>query len=183
MSITSLLEQKMLPLAEKISSNIYLTALKNAFIALIPFLIVGSFFLLLTNFPISGYNEFMTSLLGKGTLDKLNYGINASYGLMTLLVIITFSKELVEKLNLSQSTAILPVAIFFLMLPGSITTESGDIVAGAYALLDFSSESMFLGIIVTVITIKMVEFLENRTFTIKMPDSVPMALLNKSDFG
>ncbi|MEB6635190.1 PTS sugar transporter subunit IIC [Kluyvera cryocrescens] len=173
MSITSLLEQKMLPLAEKISSNIYLTALKNAFIALIPFLIVGSFFLLLTNFPISGYNELMTSLLGKGTLDKLNYGINASYGLMTLLVIITFSKELVEKLNLSQSTAILPIAIFFLMLPGSVTTESGNIVSGAYALLDFSSESMFLGIIVTVITIKMVEFLENRAFTIKMPDSVP----------
>ncbi|HDG1673944.1 TPA: PTS sugar transporter subunit IIC [Kluyvera cryocrescens] len=173
MSITSLLEQKMLPLAEKISSNIYLTALKNAFIALIPFLIVGSFFLLLTNFPISGYTEFMTSLLGKGTLDKLNYGINASYGLMTLLVIITFSKELVEKLNLSQSTAILPIAIFFLMLPGSVTTESGNIVSGAYALLDFSSESMFLGIIVTVITIKMVEFLENRAFTIKMPDSVP----------
>lgn len=173
MSITSLLEQKMLPLAEKISSNIYLTALKNAFIALIPFLIVGSFFLLLTNFPISGYNEFMTSLLGKGTLDKLNYGINASYGLMTLLVIITFSKELVEKLNLSQSAAILPVAIFFLMLPGSITTESGDIVAGAYALLDFSSESMFLGIIVTVVTIKLMELLENKAFTIKMPASVP----------
>lgn len=173
MSITSLLEQKMLPLAEKISSNIYLTALKNAFIALIPFLIVGSFFLLLTNFPISGYNEFMTSLLGKGTLDKLNYGINASYGLMTLLVIITFSKELVEKLNLSQSAAILPVAIFFLMLPGSITTESGTLVDGAYALLDFSSESMFLGIIVTLVTIKMIEFLERRAFTIKMPDSVP----------
>lgn len=173
MSITSLLEQKMLPLAEKISSNIYLTALKNAFIALIPFLIVGSFFLLLTNFPISGYNEFMTSLLGKGTLDKLNYGINASYGLMTLLVIITFSKELVEKLNLSQSAAILPVAIFFLMLPGSITTESGTLVDGAYALLDFSSESMFLGIIVTLVTIKMIEFLEHRAFTIKMPDSVP----------
>lgn len=173
MSITSLLEQKMLPLAERISSNIYLTALKNAFIALIPFLIVGSFFLLLTNFPISGYNEFMTSLLGKGTLDKLNYGINASYGLMTLLVIITFSKELVEKLNLSQSAAILPVAIFFLMLPGSITTESGTLVDGAYALLDFSSESMFLGIIVTLVTIKMIEFLEHRAFTIKMPDSVP----------
>lgn len=173
MSITSLLEQKMLPLAEKISSNIYLTALKNAFIALIPFLIVGSFFLLLTNFPISGYNEFMTSLLGKGTLDKLNYGINASYGLMTLLVIISFSKELVEKLNLSQSAAILPVAIFFLMLPGSVTTESGDIVAGAYALLDFSSESMFLGIIVTVVTIKLMALLENKAFTIKMPASVP----------
>lgn len=173
MSITSVLEKKMLPLAEKISSNIYLTALKNAFIALIPFLIVGSFFLLLTNFPISGYNAFMTSLLGKGTLDKLNYGINASYGLMTLLVIITFSKELVEKLNLSQSAAILPIAIFFLMLPGSITSESGTLVEGAYALLEFSSESMFLGIIVTVITIKMIEQLENRAFTIKMPDSVP----------
>ena len=173
MSITSLLEQRMLPLAEKISSNIYLSALKSAFIALIPFLIVGSFFLLLTNFPVPGYSEFMTSLLGKGTLDKLNYGINASYGLMTLLVIVTFSKELVEKLKLSQSTAILPIAIFFLMSPGSITTDSGEIVSAAYALVDFSSESMFLGIIVTVVTIKMIEFLENRTFTIKMPASVP----------
>ncbi|QXA92654.1 PTS system N,N'-diacetylchitobiose-specific transporter subunit IIC [Citrobacter braakii] len=173
MSITSLLEQKMLPLAEKISSNIYLTALKNAFIALIPFLIVGSFFVLLTNFPVNGYHEFMSSLLGEGVLDKLNYGINASYGLMTLLVIITFSKELVEKLNLSQSSAILPVAIFFLMSPGHITTGSGEIVADAYALLDFSSESMFLGIIVTVVTIKVVQFLENRAFTIKMPASVP----------
>ncbi|MBA7934245.1 PTS sugar transporter subunit IIC [Klebsiella sp. RHBSTW-00215] len=173
MSITSLLEKRMLPLAEKISSNIYLSALKSAFIALIPFLIVGSFFLLLTNFPVPGYSEFMTSLLGKGTLDKLNYGINASYGLMTLLVIVTFSKELVEKLKLSQSTAILPIAIFFLMSPGSITTDSGEIVSAAYALVDFSSESMFLGIIVTVVTIKMIEFLENRTFTIKMPASVP----------
>lgn len=173
MSITSLLEQKMLPLAEKISSNIYLTALKNAFIALIPFLIVGSFFLLLTNFPISGYSEFMSSLLGKGTLDKLNYGINASYGLMTLLVIITFSKELVDKLSLSQSTAILPVAIFFLMLPGKIVTASGGIVADAYELLDFSAESMFLGIIVTIVTIKLVQLLESSAFTIKMPDSVP----------
>ncbi|HCB1503083.1 PTS system cellobiose-specific IIC component [Klebsiella oxytoca] len=173
MSITSLLEQRMLPLAEKISSSIYLSALKSAFIALIPFLIVGSFFLLLTNFPVPGYSEFMTSLLGKGTLDKLNYGINASYGLMTLLVIVTFSKELVEKLKLSQSTAILPIAIFFLMSPGSITTDSGEIVSAAYALVDFSSESMFLGIIVTVVTIKMIEFLENRTFTIKMPASVP----------
>ncbi|WP_258365067.1 PTS sugar transporter subunit IIC [Klebsiella oxytoca] len=163
----------MLPLAEKISSSIYLSALKSAFIALIPFLIVGSFFLLLTNFPVPGYSEFMTSLLGKGTLDKLNYGINASYGLMTLLVIVTFSKELVEKLKLSQSTAILPIAIFFLMSPGSITTDSGEIVSAAYALVDFSSESMFLGIIVTVVTIKMIEFLENRTFTIKMPASVP----------
>ena len=59
------------------------------------------------------------------------------------------------------------------MLPGSITTESGTLVDGAYALLDFSSESMFLGIIVTLVTIKMIEFLENRAFTIKMPDSVP----------
>lgn len=173
MSITSILEQRMLPLAEKISSNIYLSALKNAFISLMPFLIVGSFFLLLTNFPINGYSELMTSLLGKGTLEKLNYGIDASYGLMTLLVIVTFSKELVEKMQLSQSTAILPVAIFFLMAPGRITTESGEIVSSAYALLDFSSQSMFLGIIITVVTIKLSQFLENRSFTIKLPDSVP----------
>ncbi|MGL5600285.1 MAG: PTS sugar transporter subunit IIC [Silvania sp.] len=173
MNLTSFLEKRMLPLAEKISNNIYLSALKNAFISLIPFLIVGSFFLLLINFPISGYNEFMASLLGKGTLDKLNYGIDASYGLMTLLVIVNFSRELVEKLKLSQSTAILPLAIFFLMAPGKITSATGEVIGGAYALNDFSAQSMFLGIIITLVTLKMVQYLENNTFTIKMPDSVP----------
>lgn len=173
MSLTSVLERRMLPLAEKISVNIYLSALKNAFISLIPFLIVGSFFLLLTNFPVNGYSEFMASLLGKGTLDKLNYGIDVSYGLMTMLVIVNFSRELVEKLKLSQSTAILPLAIFFLMSPGRITTAAGEVVSGSYALSDFGSQSMFLGITVTILTIKLVQFLENRAFTIKMPDSVP----------
>lgn len=178
MSLTSVLERRMLPLAEKISANIYLTALKNAFISLIPFLIVGSFFLLLTNFPINGYSEFMASLLGKGTLDKLNYGIDVSYGLMTMLVIVNFSRELVEKLKLSQSTAILPLAIFFLMSPGKITTAAGEVVLGSYSLSDFGSQSMFLGIIVTILTIKLVQFLENRAFTIKMPDSVPPEIAN-----
>lgn len=173
MSITSLLEKRMLPLAERISTNIYLSALKSAFISLIPFLIVGSFFLLLTNFPVSGYSEFMASLLGKGTLDKLNYGIDVSYGLMTLLVIVIFSRELVEKLKLSQSTAILPIAVFFLVLPTTLTTDAGEVISGFYSRGSFGSQSMFLGIIITVVTIKLVQLLENRTFTIKMPDSVP----------
>lgn len=178
MSLTTFLERRLLPVAEKISTNIYLSALKNAFISLIPFLIVGSFFLLLINFPINGYSEFMASLLGKGTLDKLNYGIDASYGLMTLLVVINFSRELVEKLKLSQSTAILPIAVFFLMAPGKLTSATGEIVAGSYSLNDFSAQSMFLGIIITLVTIKMVQFLENRTFTIRMPDSVPPEIAN-----
>lgn len=178
MNITSMLEQRMLPLAEKISNNIYLSALKNSFISLIPFLIVGSFFLLLTNFPVQGYNAFMSSWLGAGTLEKLNYGIDASYGLMTLLVVINFSRELVDKLNLSQSTAILPVAIFFLMLPGKIVSPSGEMVTGAYSLTSFSAQSMFLGILVTLITIKLVQFVEGKNLTIKMPDSVPPEIAN-----
>ena len=52
------LESFFMPLAEKIGKNRYLIAVRDGFLLSMPLLIVGSFFLLIANFPIPGWTEF-----------------------------------------------------------------------------------------------------------------------------
>ena len=49
------LESVLMPLAEKIGKNKYLIAIRDGFLLSMPLLIVGSFFLLVANFPIPGW--------------------------------------------------------------------------------------------------------------------------------
>ena len=63
------LESIFMPLAEKIGKNKYLISIRDGFLLTTPLLIIGSFFLLIANFPLD-------RVLGKifwGKLDSL-YG-------------------------------------------------------------------------------------------------------------
>ncbi|WZU00263.1 hypothetical protein MGH68_11685 [Erysipelothrix sp. D19-032] len=60
------LERVLAPIAEKLSKNKVLSAIRDGFIISTPFIIVASIFLLIANFPIQGYPEFMASIFGAG---------------------------------------------------------------------------------------------------------------------
>ena len=59
------LESFFMPLAEKIGKNKYLIAVRDGFLLSMPLLIVGSFFLLIANFPIPGWAEFWGQFFGE----------------------------------------------------------------------------------------------------------------------
>lgn len=46
------------PVANSLSKNKVLSAIRDGFMVSVPVVIVGSLFLLISNFPISGYEEF-----------------------------------------------------------------------------------------------------------------------------
>lgn len=54
-----------MPLAEKIGKNKYLIAVRDGFLLSMPLLIVGSFFLLIANFPIPGWSDFWARFFGE----------------------------------------------------------------------------------------------------------------------
>lgn len=58
------LEKVLTPMAKAIGENKYLIAIRDGFLLSTPLLIVGSLFLVLTNFPIPNWNEMMSSFLG-----------------------------------------------------------------------------------------------------------------------
>ena len=51
-----LMEKYLMPLAMKMASNRHLNALKDGFVYTMPFLIIGSFVLLLVNLPFRNVN-------------------------------------------------------------------------------------------------------------------------------
>ena len=53
------LEKFFMPLAERIGRNKYLIAIRDGFLLSMPLLIVGSFFLLIANFPIHRHRVFL----------------------------------------------------------------------------------------------------------------------------
>ena len=67
----STLEKMLMPMAEKIGKNKYLVAIRDGFLVSSPLLIVGSFFLLIANFPIPGWNEFWAKFFGENWASGL----------------------------------------------------------------------------------------------------------------
>ena len=57
------------PIAQKMTANRYLSAIKEGFFGSTPILIAGSIFLLFTSLPFNGYTEFMESTFGAGWMD------------------------------------------------------------------------------------------------------------------
>ena len=66
------LENIMLPLATKIGRNKYLMSIRDGFMVSTPLLIAGSVFLLIANFPIDGWLNFLRSTVVNHNLVDIN---------------------------------------------------------------------------------------------------------------
>ncbi|KAA9392849.1 PTS sugar transporter subunit IIC, partial [Kocuria coralli] len=53
--------------AAKIGGQRHLVAIRDGFITTMPLMILGSFAVLINNFPIPAYQKFMNNLFGEGT--------------------------------------------------------------------------------------------------------------------
>jgi len=62
-------EQVLMPVATKIGNNVVLRSLRDGFLIITPLIIVTSMFLLFGNFPIPGWADFWTGVLGKQWTD------------------------------------------------------------------------------------------------------------------
>ncbi len=55
------LEKFLVPIADALSKNKVLVAIRDGFLCAVPVVIVGSIFLLISNFPIDGWSEMIAS--------------------------------------------------------------------------------------------------------------------------
>ena len=60
------LEKFLMPVANALSKNKVLSAIRDGFLITVPITIVGSIFLLIANFPLEGFLNMMTSIFGAG---------------------------------------------------------------------------------------------------------------------
>ncbi len=156
----NILQDTILPVLNKIGSNKYLIAMRDGISAIVPFTIIGSAFLLLTSLPFEGYDAFIEPYAP--TLNII-YSVCMNY--LSVVVVCSMTYQLAKVLNINRIFTMFYALISFLMACTSV--ENG---------LDLSllgHTGMFTGIIISLVTCKIVEVFEKRNIGIKMPKGVP----------
>lgn len=164
------LEKYMLPIAEKLDRNRYLNAIKAGFFLAMPLLIIGSMFLLITQIPLTSYQEFMAKQFGEGWMNNLLQVNNVTMNCMTFFVIIGIAYNLAKFYKVDGLSCVSLALVSFLLVTNLVALEDGSL---ALSINDLGASGLFVGMLVAIITSELFRWAIQRRMVIKMPDSVP----------
>lgn len=169
------LESIFIPLAEKIGKNKYLISIRDGFLLTTPLLIIGSFFLLVANFPINNWTEFWARFFGENWTAYMAKPTNATFDIMAILAVVgiaySFSRELkVDKL----SGAAVALVSWFILMPYKVS--DGSVTLYGIPLDWIGSKGIFIGIITAFVSVHIYAWVIKKGWIIKMPKGVPPAV-------
>ncbi|MFZ4907626.1 PTS cellobiose transporter subunit IIC [Enterococcus thailandicus] len=172
------LEKVLTPLAKVIGENKYLVAIRDGFLLSTPLLIVGSVFLLIANFPLPQWNEWMSALLGDNWEAMMSVPASASFDVMTILAVVGIAYSLGKQFHVdAMQSGIIALVSFFILTPyQTLFTPEGSTTVYEVTSLPLKwmgSSGLFLGMIVALISTRLFVAMVRKGWTIKMPDGVP----------
>jgi len=165
-----MLENVLMPIADKLNNNRYLTALRNGFMVALPLIIFGSIFVVIANLP------FLDRLLGEegyaAYQNALGPASAATLSIMGLFVIIGIGYKMVEgRGGEAIYGGVVALASFLILTPQVVDGVSGVIPTNS-----LGAQGMFLGIFTAFISAELYHFFVRKNLTIKMPQGVPSAV-------
>lgn len=169
------LEGFFMPLAEKIGKNKYLISIRDGFLLTTPLLIIGSFFLLIANFPINNWTEFWARFFGENWTAYMAKPTNATFDIMAILAVLgigySFAREMkVDKL----SGAAVALVSWFILMPYKVS--DGSTTLAGIPLDWVGSKGIFIGIITAFVSVHIYAWVTKKGWVIKMPKGVPPAV-------
>lgn len=168
--MVGIIEQKISPLAGKMGQQKYITAIRDGFIAALPFMIVGSFMLVFIFPPFSsdttwGFARGWLDLSEKYR-DQLMLPFNLSMGVMTLFISVGIASSLARHHKLDpQTTGLLSLMAFLLV--------AAPVKDGTISMQYLSGQGIFTAIITAIYATEVYGFLKRKNITIKLPPEVP----------
>lgn len=100
------INDKVLPKVMRFTDSKIITALKNGMIYTIPFIIIGSVFLILSSLPIVSWANWMNST---GLVPYFNQATNFSFNLMAIIAVTGIAYEWARNEGIAALPAGLPV--------------------------------------------------------------------------
>lgn len=174
------LETKLMPLAEIISRNKYLISIRDGFLINMPLLIIGSFFMLINNFPVQSWINWLraTQINGISLSTMLSVPTDATFTIMAIFVVFgigyNFSKQV--KVNPAFG-AVVSVMSWFMLMPyvTFFTPEGAQEAAKVSSIpLDWiGAKGIFLGILCAFGAVHLYRWVLKKGWVINMPAGVP----------
>lgn len=159
------IQEKFMPPLIKVGNQRHLVAIRNGLAITIPFIIVGSIFLILGNLPFDWWESFIGELG-----PKMNVIVNASFGVLGILAALGIGYELAKSYELDPITG--SVISFVAFLVTQVTPD--------YQLdtSHFGADGLFTAMIVTMFAVEILRFCVTKNVVIKLPAGVPPAVGN-----
>ncbi|MEG2799774.1 MAG: PTS sugar transporter subunit IIC [Erysipelotrichaceae bacterium] len=185
------LEKVMMPLAEAIGRNKYLIAVRDGFLVSTPLLIVGSIFLLIGNFPITAWTDFLegTKVAGTTLSALIAKPADATFTIMAIFATMGIGYSFAKQM---KTTPIFGAAVtlmaWFILMPYVVTGSAKSLIDATGAALNvegikatvggistgwIGAKGIFVGIICAFSSVHIYSWVERRGWTIKMPAGVP----------
>lgn len=181
------LEKTLMPMAEAIGRNKYLTSIRDGLLISTPLLMAGSFFLLLANLPVPGWLEFLSSVqIGDSTLAAfLEKPSEATFSVMGLFATMGIAYSYARQINTDKifcaANAIMGWLLLMPYVVSGTTEVAGqemDVTLAGLPLPWVGSRGIFLGIFCAFLATSIYASAKNRGWVIKMPDGVPPAVVD-----
>lgn len=181
-------EDKLLPIAAMIGQNKFLVSLRDGMTLAMPLLIVGSFFTLITNFPITAWTDWLaaTTINGHSLSSLLSIPSTVTVSIMAIFIVYGIGMNFAKQEGISPSSGgITAILTWFLLMPfTTLFTPDDNIVSllpkdsvpfsvSSIPLDWVGAKGIFIGIICAFASIMLYKYIFNKGWVIKMPDGVP----------
>lgn len=178
--------EKISEVAGAIGNNLYLRSLRDAFILVIPFLVLGGIAIIF-NYVIFSPDGFMLNFMDADTIVKVQaLGtriLNGSMNIMSLLVAVLFAYNIANNKGNNEPfmVGIVALAAVFIMQPLSLTVTdaagSEVVVSGLTTFANFSATGLFVAMITAALSSTLFIKLENKGyFKINLEGNIPPAV-------
>ena len=179
-ALTEKLTNLLLPISNALNNNKHLTAVKNAMMFTIPFMIVGGIFCLLAQPPVPSTleptNFFYSFLLSWKAWATANGGVllpvfNLTINFIAVYVAFGVAYEFAKDYAIDKLAAgFCSLFIFFLTSAAPFTDKTlGTIISCG----NLGGVGMFYAIIVAFVVCEIYRFCKVKNFKIKLPEQVP----------
>src|SRR5699024_1589918 len=158
-------------IAGRIGAQRHLLAVRDGFIAIMPLIIIGSFAVLINNFPPIGKFDFvgmMNNVFGEEKWQMVGGSIwNGTFAILGLLIAFSIAYQLAKSYDVDG----LPAGFIALASYIAFAPETPDDWGLDFAWL--GAQGIFIAIILGIVVAELFRILIQSRLTIKMPDGVP----------
>ena len=179
------LEKILMPLAEAIGKNKYLMSVRDGFLISTPLLIAGSMFLLIANFPLSIWTNWIESVVvnektGETLASFIGKPADATFAIMAIFAIIGIAYSFAGHMKTNKIfSAAVAIMSWFLIMPYKVTGTvdvSGvatEVTLGGIPTGWVGAKGIFVGIFTAFLAVHVYSWVEKKGWIIKMPNGVP----------
>ncbi|MCI1894196.1 MAG: PTS transporter subunit EIIC [Lactobacillus sp.] len=166
------IEAKMMPPMVKLSQNRYLVSIRDGIIATMPLVMLGSFFVLIAQFPIGAWTKFVAPYVAT---IMLPYRITV--GLMAVYAAFGIGYQLAKHYELDAlSSGLISMGAFLMTTIPVLANDAANAKVSLGMVMPMTylgGSGMFTAIIVAIFSTEIIHFCAKHNITIKMPDQVP----------